>query len=113
MNYKVLITSEAIDDIFNLVRYIHTELCNPNAAEKLYYNLDREIKSMGDFPLKFSDSGIKYRGYTIHKKVLGSYLLHYKPGKTGSLCSQGSERPDGLAGHIKPDKIISFYKLPK
>lgn len=77
MNYRVLVTDEAIDDIFNLVRYIYTELCNPDAAEKLYDNLNREIKNMGDFPLKFSDSGIKYRGYTIHKKVYESYLIFY------------------------------------
>lgn len=77
MNYKILVTDEAADDIFNLIRYIHTELCNPDAAEKLYYNPDREIKNMGDFPLNFSDSGIKYRGYTIHKKVFGSYLIFY------------------------------------
>lgn len=37
------------------------------AAEKLYHNLNREAKNMGDFPLKFSDSGIKYRGYIIFR----------------------------------------------
>lgn len=77
MNYRVLVADEAIDDIFELVRYIHIELCNPDAAEKLYYNLNREVKNMGDFPLKFSDSGIKYRGYIIHKKVYDSYLIFY------------------------------------
>lgn len=77
MSYKVLVTDEAIEDIFALVRYIYMELCNPDAAERLYYNLDREVKNLGDFPLKFSDSGIKYRGYTIHKKVYGSYLIFY------------------------------------
>ena len=77
MNYKVLVTDEAIDDIFSLVRYIHMELCNPDAAERLYHNLDREVRNLGDFPLKFSDSGIRYRGYTIHKKVYKSYLIFY------------------------------------
>lgn len=77
MNYKVLVTDEAIDDIIILVRYIHIELCNPDAAERLYYNLDREVRNLGDFPLKFSDSGIRYRGYIIHKKVYRSYLIFY------------------------------------
>lgn len=77
MDYRVFITDEAIDDIFGLVRYVHMELCNPDAAERLYYNLDREVKNLGDFPLKFSDSGIRYRGYIIHKKVYGSYLIFY------------------------------------
>lgn len=77
MNYRVLLADEAIADIFELVQYIHTDLCNPDAAEKLYYNLNREVKNMGDFPLKFSDSGIKYRGYIIHKKIYESYLIFY------------------------------------
>ena len=36
MNYKVLVADEAIEDIFSLVKYIHLELCNPDAAEKKY-----------------------------------------------------------------------------
>ena len=77
MSYRVLITDEATDDVFNLVKYIHVDLCNPDAANKLYTNLNREVNNMGDFPLKFADSGIKYRGYTIHKKIYQSYLLFY------------------------------------
>lgn len=77
MKYKVLVTDEAIDDILKLVKYIHRELGNPGAAEKLYSNLNREVSNTGLFPLKFSDSGIKYRGYIIHKKVFESYLLFY------------------------------------
>ena len=77
MNYRVLITDEATDDVFNLVKYIQVDLCNPDAANKLYTNLNREVNNMGDFPLKFADSGIKYRGYTIHKKICQSYLLFY------------------------------------
>jgi len=61
MNYRVLITDEATDDVFNLVKYIQADLCNPDAANKLYTNLNREVNNMGDFPLKFADSGIKYR----------------------------------------------------
>lgn len=68
---------EAIEDIFGFVHYIYMKLCNPDAAEKLYFNLRREMNNMGNFPLKFSDSGIKYRGYVIHKKVYESYLIFY------------------------------------
>ena len=77
MSYRVLITDEAADDVFNLVKYIHVDLCNSDAANKLYTNLNREVNNMGDFPLKFADSGIKYRGYIIHKKIYQSYLLFY------------------------------------
>ena len=77
MKYKVLLTNEATDDVFNFIRYIQIELCNPDAANKLYMNLKREVNNMGDFPLKFADSGIKYRGYMIHKRAYQSYLLFY------------------------------------
>ena len=50
MNYKVLVADEAIEDIFSLVKYIHLELCNPDAAEKLYHNLNQEVKKVGNFP---------------------------------------------------------------
>lgn len=70
-------TYEAINDIFDLVKYIYVDLCNPDAANKLFENLNKEIDNMGDFPLKFSDSGMNYRGYVIHKKVYQSYLLFY------------------------------------
>ncbi len=43
MNYRVFVTDEAIDDIFNLVKYIYVDLCNPDAADKLYVNLKQEV----------------------------------------------------------------------
>lgn len=77
MNYSVLIADEAIEDIFVLVKYIHRELCNPDAAEKLYQELKEEISNLGNFPRKFIGTGIKYRGYVIHKKVYKTYLIFY------------------------------------
>lgn len=77
MNYKVFVTDEAINDIIDLVRYISDELLNPEAAGRLLHNLKREIENCGVFPMKFADTGIKYRGYVIHKKVYESYLIFY------------------------------------
>lgn len=68
---------------------------------------------MGDFPLKFADSGIKYRGYLIHKKVYESYLIFYiiNSEKIGSLCFAYYQRFDELAEDIEWDKGIPFFKL--
>ena len=55
MNYKVLITDEATNDVFNLVKYIHVDLCNPDAAKKLYMNLNREVSSLGDLSIIFQN----------------------------------------------------------
>lgn len=57
MSYRVLITDEATDDVFNLVKYIHVDLCNPDATNKLYTNLNREVNNMGDFPLNLLIQG--------------------------------------------------------
>lgn len=51
MNYKVLVADEAIEDIFSLVKYVHLELCNPDAAEKLYHNPNREVKEGREFSI--------------------------------------------------------------
>lgn len=77
MNYSVLVADEAIEDIFQLIKYIHKELCNPDAAEKLYQELKQEISNLGLFPRKFMETEIKYRGYIIHKKVFKTYLIFY------------------------------------
>ena len=58
-----------VDDAFQIIR--------DRMKNELYTNLNREVNNMGDFPLKFADSGIKYRGYIIHKKIYQSYLLFY------------------------------------
>ena len=55
MNYKVLITDEATNDVFNLVKYIHVDLCNPDAAKKLYTTLNREVSSLGDLSIIFQN----------------------------------------------------------
>ncbi len=55
MNYKVLITDEATNDVFNLVKYIHVDLCNPDAAKKLYTNLNREVSNIGDLSIIFQN----------------------------------------------------------
>lgn len=77
MTFEVLITDEAIDDMAEQSRYIREQLCNPAAADKLLADLKQELMRLGSFPLKGSDAGITYRGYTIHKKVYQSYLLFY------------------------------------
>lgn len=43
MNYSVFVADEAIEDIFSLVKYVHRELRNPKAAEKLYQDLKNLI----------------------------------------------------------------------
>ncbi len=77
MYYNVLVTEEAENDVFELVKYIAINLGNIDASNNLYNSLEKEIHTLGHFPLKHVDTGIRYRGYMIHKKVYQSYLLFY------------------------------------
>ena len=77
MNYDVMVSDEAVEDVWKLVAYVHTELHNPAASKKLYVNLKREINNMTVLPQKHTASGLYYRGYIIYKKVYQSYIIFY------------------------------------
>ncbi len=77
MSYKVYMTDEAVEDISALMDYMHLSLQNPEAAKALYRSLRKEIEDIGFFPFKFSETGVRYRNYMIHKKVYNSYLIFY------------------------------------
>lgn len=77
MNYDVMVSDEAIEDVWKLVAYVYTELHNPIASKKLYANLKREIKNMAVLPQRNTASGLYYRGYIIYKKVYQSYIIFY------------------------------------
>jgi len=72
-----MVTDEAVNDMADAAMYIRSELCNPTAAESLLADLQQELMNLGWFPKQGTDSGIRYRNYTIHKKVYQSYLFFY------------------------------------
>lgn len=39
-----------VDDVFNLVKYIHVDLYNLDDINKLYMNLKGEVNNMNNFP---------------------------------------------------------------
>ncbi len=77
MHYKVYMTDEAVSDVYSLTEYIRKELCNNDAAIKLYERLGEQIRKIGIFPAKFPGTGFMYRGYIIYKKVFKTYLIFY------------------------------------
>ena len=77
MNYDVMVSDEAMEDVWKLVVYVHTDLHNPAASKKLYVNLKRVINNMAVLPRKNTASGLYYRGYIIYKKVYQSYVIFY------------------------------------
>ena len=77
MEYNLQVTDEAVNDMGDAAIYIRSELCNPAAADRLLKELQHELMKIGRFPKQGTDSGIRYRNYTIHKKVYQSYLFFY------------------------------------
>lgn len=72
-----MVTDEAVNDMGDAAIYIRSELCNPAAADKLLLEFQQELTNLGKFPKQGRDLGIRYRNYTIHKKVYRSYLFFY------------------------------------
>ena len=71
MNYKVLITDEATNDVFNLVKYIHVDLCNPDAAKKAIYEFKQGSQQPWGFIYHFS----KYREQNNNRKNMLRNML--------------------------------------
>lgn len=72
-----MVTDEAVNDMGDAIIYIRSELCNPDAADRLLEEFRQELINLGNFPGQGTDSGVNYRNYTIHKKVYRSYLFFY------------------------------------
>lgn len=117
MKYNILVTDEAINDMYGLIRYVRRDLGNPVAAGKLFTGFKQEIINLGQFPMKHAESGIAYRNYMIHKKVYQSYLLFYiinSKDKTVSILRILKDIMD-WPGILRETKIYHFsnYKTNK
>lgn len=65
MKYRILQTSRAKADIYQLAAYIRWNLNNPKAASDFLQRYEREVELLGEFPFGFKETGIVYKGHTI------------------------------------------------
>lgn len=77
MQYSVIETIEAVDDVINLASYMMRELKNQKAAYDFLSRYDKEAKKLGFFPTGYRGIGLEYRGYEIRIKPFGTYNIFF------------------------------------
>ena len=77
MQYNVIQTIEAADDVVNFAIYMIKELKNHKAATDFLSQYDEEVKKLGFFPTGYRGIGLEYRGYEIRIKPFGTYNIFF------------------------------------
>lgn len=77
MQYNVIETIEAVDDVINFASYMIRELKNQKAADDFLDRYDNEAKKLGLFPTGYRGIGLEYRGYEIRIKPFGTYNIFF------------------------------------
>ena len=77
MQYNVIQTVEAADDVVNFAIYMIKELKNHKAAIDFLSRYDEEVKKLGFFPTGYRGIGLEYRGYEIRIKPFGTYNIFF------------------------------------
>ena len=80
MTYEIYITRAAEKDLNSALDYIEYVLLNPQAADDLLENVEKEIQELSDFPEKYAlidDPVLKAWGvrYTVIKNYLAFYAV--------------------------------------
>ena len=80
MTYEIYITRAAEKDLNSALDYIEYVLLNPQAADDLLENVEKEIQELSDFPEKYAlidDPVLKAWGvrYTVIKNYLAFYVV--------------------------------------
>ena len=77
MQYSVIETIEAVDDVINFASYMLKEFKNQKAADDFLEKYDNEVKKLGFFPIGYRGIGLEYRGYEIRIKQFGTYNIFF------------------------------------
>ena len=83
MAYHYKLTPLAVTDIDEALDYISKSFLNPNAADRLYHALRKEIKSICSRPYAFPNcSYYLIDDKNIRHSLVGSYVLIYEVSPT-------------------------------
>jgi len=77
MKYKVIQTSEAENDIFQLADYMVSTLKNHKAANDFLDRYFRKAQSLETFPFGYRGISFEYRGYEIRLKPYDTYNIFF------------------------------------
>ena len=77
MQYRVVVTREALEDVSSLAGYIIDTLKNQKAADDFLDAYDRQVRSLSTFPIGYRGISMEYRGYEIRLKPFDTYNLFF------------------------------------
>jgi len=78
MGFNVYFSEQAADDLAETIDYISNELCNPQAAERLYNAIDEKRELLREHPYMFPlyhDKKLSAEGYRF--VAIGNFLMFY------------------------------------
>ena len=79
MNYKVVVSENAHNDLDNIFAYIALELKNISAAQRLFEEVQKAYKSVGKNPKMYAaclDNRLNTAGY--RKILVKNYIIIYR-----------------------------------
>lgn len=77
MQYRVVVTQEALEDVSNLADYMIDTFKNQQAAENFLDAYDRQVGGLSTFPIGYRGISMEYRGYEIRLKPFDTYNLFF------------------------------------
>lgn len=77
MQYRVVMTQEALEDVSNLADYILDVFRNQKAADDFLDAYDRQVEILSTFPIGYRGISMEYRGYEIRLKPFDTYNLFF------------------------------------
>lgn len=77
MQYRVVMTKEALEDVSSLADYIVGTLKNQKAADDFLDAYDRQVGFLSTFPIGYRGISMEYRGYEIRLKPFDTYNLFF------------------------------------
>ena len=88
MAFRVEYSERAADDLSDIISYISGELCNPQAAERFYNNVNEKLGLLREHPHMFPfhhDKKLNAEG--LRFAVIGNYLMFYLVDDDNSVVS--------------------------
>ena len=84
--YRYQMTTQAVRDLDNALRYTRDELGNETAAKNLMDDVDKCLERLCTFPSSgVAVSGIYRSDMVVRKKIVGNYVLFYGVDKTKKI----------------------------
>lgn len=73
--YRIILTKQAVRDILSIMEYISISLDNKTASDAFYVQIRKKIKSLSEFPNRFSE--IMINKTKCHRMPVDKFNVYY------------------------------------